>query len=73
MIKTNTLRVISAPAPKRRERSLAAMLTAYENREAKQRQLLARIIEKGREEARAKGERGVITLERLMRDHRKER
>lgn len=69
MIKTNTLRVVRAPAPKRRERSLAAMLTAYQKGEAKQRQLLAQIIEKGREEARAKGERGVITFDRIRRDH----
>lgn len=70
-MKPNTLRVISAPAPQRRERSLAAMIAAYHKGEARQRDLLARIMEKGREEARAKGERGVITLERLTRQHGK--
>lgn len=73
MIKTNTLRVISAPAPKRAEPSITAMLAAYDRGEAKQRELMAKIITRAREEARAKGERGVITFDRIRRDYRKER
>lgn len=63
------LRVISAPAPKRAEPSIAAMLAAYDRNEAKQRELMARIITRAREEARAKGERGVITFDRIRREH----